>query len=46
MVKERIFLLYKENKTWEVYMSGAYLFNCDSAEAMLEKLAKLIDILE
>ena len=44
--RERIALIYNEDKTWDVYLSGTQIFSGDTNEDMLEKLAKLLSILD
>lgn len=44
--RERITILYTQDKMWEVCLSGEFLFRTDSTKDLLSGLKKLFKILE
>lgn len=43
---ERIVLVYKTDKSWDVYFSGEFIFNAISYKEVLTKLEKMMSVLD
>lgn len=44
--RERITILYTQDKIWELYLSGEFIFSTDSHKELLGAMKKLLKILE